>query len=495
MKTSEFLAKVSTFADEYAMLAPGRKILCALSGGADSVVMVHSLLQLSKERGFTLCAAHYNHHLRGEEADRDAQFAQEFCADFGVPFLLGEGDVAAAAAAKGKTSGRGIEEVARGMRYAFLEDAAAHFQADRIATAHNADDNIETMVLHLVRGTGLQGLTGIPPVRGRIMRPFLTVSRPEVEEYLKKNELPHMEDSSNQDISFARNRMRKMVIPLLRSFNANLTVSMTKSIASLRQDQHYLTARALEVSRLAVPAEEGRVIATKELANKPPAVAARAVMQILDEIEAPTCTSAHVNSVLALARGESPAGALHLPGGVVVHRVYGDILFAWYSDPLPNFDEVPVTGEGDVVVSALGLTLVRREGVICPAEPVDNENGFYMITEGLPPMVIRPRRTGDTIQLPGRPTKTIKKLFIEVRIPRHRRERIAILATVEGEVLAIAGQGPARPRLAKPGQKCTYFQWVSHQREAEKAAQASKEAAEKDGQPAADQVDAPHEEA
>lgn len=450
-----FLDKVRSFADEYGMLAPDQTILCALSGGTDSVVMLHCLLALSKQRGFTVCAAHYNHHLRGEEADRDAQFAQELCVQWQVPFLLGEGDVAAAA----QERGAGIEETARYARYAFLEDAAVHFRADRIATAHNADDNVETLLLHLVRGTGLQGLTGIHPVRGKLIRPFLMVSRPEVEQYLKDKKLPHVEDSSNQDISFARNRMRQMVVPLLRSFNTNLTGNMTATISSLRQDQNYLKARALELCRQARPAEEGKVIETKLLANTPPAVAARVVRQLLEDIEAPRPSSVHVNQVLDLARGDNTTGAFHLPGGVLIHRVYGDILFAWERDLQPSFEEIPLTEWKDVPLPMLGMTLICRAWEVCPAEPVDEEGGFYLDLTDLPPLVIRPRKTGDAIQLPGRPTKTLKKLFIEKRILRWRRERVPVLATVEDQVLSVAGIGPQRTRLAKPGQKAMYFRW------------------------------------
>ncbi len=458
MTNIEAWGKVRAFAGEYGMLTAGRKILCALSGGADSMVLLHILTQLGRQMGFSLCAAHYNHGLRGEESLRDARFVADYCEEHHLPLLLGEGDVAADA----KQTGRGIEETAREKRYAFLEDAALHFGADKIATAHNADDNAETLLLHLLRGTGLRGLTGIPPVRGNLIRPLLTTPREEIEAYLARNGLPHVEDSTNADPAYSRNKIRHQVMPLLRELNPSLTETMTASIDSLRQDQNYLTARALEISRQAKPAEDGRVIPTQLLANTPTAVAARVVQQLLEEIEAPMASAVHVRSILAVARGENTAAALHLPGGVFVYRVYGDILFAWEKDPLPPFQPVTLGDAEATDIPELTWRLIRRWENVCPASPLAEDGGFYLAPAAASgPLLVRPRQTKDAIQLPGRPTKTLKKLFIEAKVPRQERERIPVLATQEGRVLAVAGFGPQRSLLAEPGKPAVYFRWSS----------------------------------
>lgn len=456
MTNIEMQGKVRAFAGEYGMLPAGSSILCALSGGADSMVLLHLLTQLGQQMGFSLCAAHYNHGLRGEESLRDARFVADFCEAHQIPFLLGEGDVAAAA----KESGRGIEETAREKRYAFLEDAAVHFGADKIATAHNADDNAETLLLHLLRGTGLRGLTGIPPVRGNLIRPLLTVSRQDIEAYLVRNDLPHVEDSSNADPAYSRNKIRHQVMPLLRELNPSLTETMTASIDSLRQDQSYLTARALEISRQAKPAEDGRVIPTHLLANTPTAVAARVIQQLLEEIEAPMASAVHVRSILAVARGENTAAALHLPGGVFVYRVYGDVLFAWEKDPLPPFQPVALGSEEETCLPGLAWTLIRQRETRCPASPLTQDGGFYFTPAAAAgPLLVRPRQPKDAIQLPGRPTKTLKKLFIEAKVPRQERERIPVLANQQGDILAVAGFGPQRSLLAQPGAPAVYFRW------------------------------------
>ena len=179
------LEQVENLIEEYAMLPPGGTVLCAVSGGADSVCLLHLLRERAGRGEFSLAAAHYDHRLRGEDSTADAQFVENLCKMWTIPLCLGSGDVAGEARRRGK----GVEETARAMRYAFLEEAAAQAGADVIATAHNADDNAETLLLHLVRGTGLQGLAGIPPRRGKVVRPLLTVTRAEIRAYLEKNGL------------------------------------------------------------------------------------------------------------------------------------------------------------------------------------------------------------------------------------------------------------------------------------------------------------------
>ena len=200
------------FTEKYDMLPQGARVLCAVSGGADSVCLLHLL----KSGGADVFCAHFNHRLRGAESDRDEDFVRRLCAELGVELFAGAGDVAEYAA----RNSMGTEEAARKLRYNYLFDTAAKCGAGRIATAHNAEDNAETVLMNLARGTGLRGIGGIPPRRGKIIRPLLQTTRDEIILYLEENGLEHVEDSTNAADGYARNRLRHYVLPVLRQQNA-----------------------------------------------------------------------------------------------------------------------------------------------------------------------------------------------------------------------------------------------------------------------------------
>ena len=411
---------------EYGMFPAGTRVLCAVSGGADSMCLLAFLRELSAEVGFPLTAAHYDHRLRGEESRRDAAFVKEQCEAWGIPLLTGSGDVAAACAG----SGLGPEETARRMRYDFLRSAAEACGAGRIATAHTADDCAETMLLHLARGTGLTGLTGIAPRRGALVRPFVTTTRAEIEAYLAAHGIPHAEDSSNADDRFERNYIRHHVLPALRECNPNVVTSMALAARSLRADHEVLTAQALRLTHAAREQEGSVRIDTAVLRGTSRPLAVRAVRELLERAGGVSAlTRAHLESVLALLDTADPSARVDLPGGMTVRREYGELVFSRL--PLPgSFDPSPL-GAGAYPVPGTGW-LVAAAGEL---------------PDGA---LLRPRREGDTVTLPGRPPKTLKKLFIDGKIPRAQRQLLPVAADEDG-VLAVAGFGPntAHPRYGR----------------------------------------------
>ena len=253
MEVLPLLKTIENLIREQDLIPAGSTVLCAVSGGADSIAMLHILYRLRDKLRFRLAAAHYNHRLRGEESDRDQRFVEQFvqlCCGVhrrgdgsvlpAVALYTGSGDVAAQA----RLRGTGLEETAREMRYAFLQKTAQEAGADLIATAHTANDNVETILFHLARGAGLRGLGGIPPRRGNIIRPMLTVTRPQVEDYLFLHCLPHMEDSSNTSDEYTRNRIRHQVLPVLEEIAPGFAVRLADTAALLRSDEEVLTAQA-----------------------------------------------------------------------------------------------------------------------------------------------------------------------------------------------------------------------------------------------------------
>ena len=441
-------SRIQALCAEYDMLPAGGLILCAVSGGADSMCLLHLLLTMSERGGFRVAAAHYNHRLRGQAADRDAAFVAEQCKGWGVPCFSGEGDVAGQAA----RLGQGVEETARQMRYAFLEERADAVGACRIATAHNADDNGETVLLHLIRGTGLQGLTGIPPRRGNIVRPLLTVSRAEIQDYLNRNGVPHVEDATNEDVTYARNYLRHRVMPLLRELNPSLTEALSGAARALRADNDFLNARAAQTAAQARFAEDDVVIRAEEIAGLPAALAPRAVQLVVDRLGCGVVLSAaQRRAVLELARGGDPSARLSLPGGLVAQRVYEELLFTMDGEPLPPLEARPVPLPGTLTLPD-GRELTA-EKTVCPGAGANLPHSFYlscaMLKDGL---LLRSRRTGDELTLPGRDCKSVKKLLIDEKVPRRVREQVPVLES-GGRVAAVAGFGPDCAFACRPGEE------------------------------------------
>lgn len=446
------LAQAFDLCRGYELLPRGGHVLCAVSGGADSVCLLHWLNSLREEYGFTLTAAHYNHRLRGDESLRDEQFVRSFAAKCcpEVALVVGCGDVAAQAA----QNKAGIEETAREMRYAFLRRTAKEVGADVIATAHNADDNAETMLLHLMRGSGLRGLTGIPPRRGDLVRPLLTTRRAEIEGYLRVYGLPHVEDSSNADERFARNRVRRQLLPVLEEMQPEFVSHMGKTARLLAQDEEYLTqqARAALAGVQALP--NGLSAEAGSIARQHQVLAVRMVRLLLDELngDGGKCTAAQLEAVVRLCREDDPSARLSLPGGVTARRVYHRLELV-REDGAQELDcaVLPLPGE---LTLPWGTITVRRE---IYGEYAQTPCSFYLscakVEVGL---TIRARRTGDMLARPGRMGRTLKKILIDEKIPRHIRDMIPVL-DCGGKVAAVAGLGPDGAFLPSPGEKCWHI--------------------------------------
>ena len=451
---SAFAARALAYADQNQLLPPGQTVLCALSGGSDSMALLTVLREWASVRSLTVQAAHYNHRLRGAESQRDEAFVRDWCRTLGIPLTVGSGDVAQAAA----QTGRGLEETARAMRYAFLEQTARQIGAAAIATAHNADDNAETVLLHLVRGTGLDGLTGIPPRRGRIIRPLLAASRSSIETYLTHQGIPHVEDSSNQDPAFARNRLRRDVLPVLRALNPGFTDTLAANLTHLRADRDFLQDLARPYANAAQPAPGGLRLPLASLTQPPRPVAVRVIRQVLERLDRWQISAVHLDAILALADGTSPSARLPLPHGLTVQRQYDALLFLSQPPQAParNFTPLSLTGPGLVTLSSGWQAEIRA--VFCPDAP-DQGPFLCHLAELTFPLTLRPRQPGDHLRLPGRPDKSLKKWYIDQKIPRPLRDLLPVVTDARG-LIAAAGLGPEASRCARPGQSALRLRFL-----------------------------------
>ncbi len=299
---------------KYHMLPKESRVLCAVSGGADSMCLLYWLQELQVVYGFSLFAAHYEHGLRGDEAYRDAEFTEAQCEAIGVPCIVGHGDVSVYAREKKI----GIEEAARELRYRFLEMTADRLGCERIATAHTLNDNAETILMNLCRGAGTRGLAGIPPVRGKLIRPLLQTSREEIMEYLRAGNIPHVEDSSNKEDIYTRNRIRHQVIPLLTENNPSVLRAIARTAELLREDDDCLCREAEEFMEAYW---DGRTVPASELLKLEPPVAARVIRKICGN----GVSMERTRALLEFSRG-TERGVLELPGQKV-RREHGKLYF------------------------------------------------------------------------------------------------------------------------------------------------------------------------
>jgi len=405
------LNKLRKLLRQYDMVAPGDHVTCAVSGGADSVALLFGMYLLREKLGITLSAAHFNHRLRGEESDRDEQFVRDFCSRYDIPLSVGSARVAA-----GK---KGLEAAAREARYAFFATLPG-----KIATAHTADDNAETVLMHLVRGTGLRGLGGISPVNGNIIRPMLTVTRQEVLAFLEKYCLSHVEDSSNKTDDFLRNRLRHRVMPFLKEENPRLAENLSQMAMELRQD-----AQALEL--------DGKLPSVGELREMDPALRSRKISRFLKENGVPEPERSHIRAVDSLIFSEKPSARTNLPGAVTVGRNY-DRLVVLEQKTAP--DEVTLLPGDTLQLPQWGMT-----ASYVPAQQIINTKEIFTVSAS-GPVVLRSRQAGDSIRL-NAGTCTLKQLFIDRKIPAHQRPYLPVLADGQG-VLGVYGIGANVDRLA-----------------------------------------------
>ena len=420
---------------QFGLIPPGSGVLCALSGGADSMYLLCRLLEGRERYGWRVCAAHLNHGLR-ETAGRDEKFVRDWCGRRGVPLAVGFEDVAGYA----RREGLSLEEAGRTLRYRFLGQAALEAGCPLIATGHHAGDSAETVLMNLIRGCGLKGLAGIPERRDNIVRPMLEVSRGEIEAYLKEHGVPHVEDETNEDVNYTRNKVRHQLLPLLEELNPQAAAHIAAAARRLREDEEELSRQAAPLAAEGLDIPDGVALPVRVLREAPRPLALRACAGLLERAGL-GAQAVHLERVLALALGDDPSAGADLPGGRA-YRQYELLVLAPGADPEPPAPAQLREGE-----QAWGEWRIWCAPAPCPAKAYISPGEFYLRPEAY---LVRPRREGDRLTLGRRPEKTVKKLMIEGKVPARRRARVPVLA-LGGRAAAVGGLGPEKDCLAAPG--------------------------------------------
>lgn len=434
----------------------GARVLCAVSGGLDSMCLLYFLDTWGPTAGFTAAAAHFNHQLRGEAADRDEDFVRTWCAGRNIPCYAGRGDTRALAAGEGLS----LEEAARKLRYAFLEETAAREGFDAILTAHHADDNAETVLLNLIRGTGSAGLAGIPAQRGSLFRPFLQITRDTLAAYAAAHQVPHVEDETNARADAAdRNLLRLEVMPLLRQINPRAVEHMSAAAGRLREMEtglEDLTARYLR----AASCQPGRVtIPLGKLAEVPDFLRPKVLLGLFDLLGTGRrdIGAVHLEAIGRLWASHGNDARISLPHGVTARLAASRLILETLPTPRTRAElvlECPLRWGGYT------LTLLdHRSGeglALCPG-PVGE------------PVAVAPCDAGARLTLPGTHGggRTVKRLCLDRGIPLAERDRLP--AIYAGESLAAVwglgvdfrflpeGDGPCRfIQIMKDTEEKTY---------------------------------------
>ncbi|MBQ8254739.1 MAG: tRNA lysidine(34) synthetase TilS [Clostridia bacterium] len=411
----------------YGMLKEGTSVLVGFSGGADSSLL---LSLLSQTDGITVAAAHLNHGIRGEEALRDEYFCRRFCDENNIALYVKRVDVPKLAA----DGGLGIEEAARNARYEFFNDVCAEHGYDVIATAHNADDNLETVLFHLVRGTGLDGLCGIPPVRDNIIRPIIQYSKEEIFDGCREYGIPFVTDSTNNDTTYSRNYIRREIIPKLKELNPSLCESVTGSVELLKRDACYLNEIAREHSL-----SEGR----QTLSALPDPILSRVLLYNMKENDI-TVERSRINEMMMAIRSRSAHISISLCGATFVCD--RDLVY-FINESKSNGFCFPLKMGLNVINENTAIGVYPSD--ISSEKDIINDKNIYKLSIQAKissakinnNTVIRSRKNGDVYRQGGM-TRKVKKLIQSLKLPKAETDILPFIES-DGEIIYVPYFKPA----------------------------------------------------
>ena len=405
---------------EHIMEEAGSFVL-AVSGGADSMAMTDLLLRSFPEKRFII--AHVNHGLR-PEADKEEAFVRAFAEKKGVPFYVHHSDIAALAVQRKE----GLEETGRRERYAFFRS----LHCDRILTAHHKNDLCETMLLHLLQGSGMNGLIGIRPLHDDIGRPLLCVTKDEILQYCEKNHIDYCFDSSNKDTAFTRNRIREELLPLMNTYHGNITEILYRLSRTVSEDETFLEDYTQK--RLASLCEEynGTVILNAEKLEKEPlAIRRRIIKEICNKKEIRMDID-RVDAVLSLKNGKK----IPLNKELWIKREQNGFRIEKRSEKTKNTEEIPLVFDGITFFDTVTVTAATVNTPFFSKDPFSVCVPARLVKDKTP--VLRHRKAGDYIILPDGGRKKLSDCFIDDKVPADERDSIVLLA-VNQQVLWAVG--------------------------------------------------------
>ena len=420
------------------LIKDGDKILVALSGGPDSVVLLHTLTNLKSRYNIKLYAAHLNHKIRGMEAQKDAMYAAQLCDSLGVTFFVKAVDVPLYASENKLT----LEEAARKVRYDMLFEIKQKISADKIAVAHNLDDQAETILMRMLRGTGIKGLKGMDYIRdGCVIRPLMDVQKNDILEYCKENGLSPRIDKSNLEPDYTRNKIRLNLIPYIENeFTPNLKETLSRMSNIIREDSDYLEKEAEKFFRKEAVFLSGNIVKidTLDIEHLHNSMKKRLVrlcihhcLKNLEGIE-----SIHIDDVLSLMKSGRNETVLNLPKGLLVYKKPDGLYFtlSQIEHTVNCFEYSLIPGE-EVVIEEIGMKIESKVMAKekCILLPTGQFTKAFDLNKIKGDIKIRTRAEGDKMKPMGLGgTKKLKDIFIDMKVPRDKRDSIPVVCDDEG---------------------------------------------------------------
>lgn len=426
--TELFLKRCRSFCEEYSMLNSGDTVIVGLSGGADSICLLHTLYFLKNELSLRIIAVHINHGIRGDEAKSDAEFSKKICEKLGVDFVLYEYNCPEIS----KKTGEGLEECGRRLRYEAFFEVLKKYDAQKIATAHNADDNAETVIFNITRGSALKGASGIPPVRGNIIRPILFATRKEIEAFCKDNSLEFVTDSTNLSDDYTRNKIRHRVLPELMSLNPSYIEAFGRFSRASALTADYISLEAREAIK------KVRTVDNKykrePLLKLHPALLNEVFFLLVEDFTGISPSYSRLKEIVSTVK---TGGKIQLYSDCFLSADENNICFfkKRSDENIKALNEIQLNTysfNGEYGKFAVKIEKYTNSSKKVNRLVLDNLIDCDKIV-GIP--VLRTRKEGDTFSFTKRKvTKSLKKLFNEAKIPPEERAYIPLISDDRGVV-------------------------------------------------------------